>query len=184
MIRRLAFVILLPLLGIGSAWAAETPDFISVGGGIYDFDKQMKGSQSGDYRFEYECGASLLSGFSTESAADDSFLQLHPVLGIEGNVHNAIYANGGLDLDVPFARHGILTWGEAVGFFGRGNDIRALGSAVEFRSQIELGWRFDNAIRLTGYISHISNAHLTNLNPGAEILGMYLHIPLRRAEDK
>jgi hypothetical protein len=87
-----------------------------------------------------------------------------------------MYGLGGLALDGYIGRHVIFTWSEGVGVFYPG-DMWPLGSAVEFRSMAELGWRFDNEMRFTGEISHISNAGLTSHNPGAEMVGAYLHVP-------
>jgi hypothetical protein len=42
----------------------------------------------------------------------------------------------------------------------------------------EIGYRFDNDTRLTAEFSHISDAKTTRFNPGAEILGVYLHVPV------
>ncbi|MDE1901170.1 MAG: acyloxyacyl hydrolase [Alphaproteobacteria bacterium] len=106
-------------------------------------------------------------------------MQLHPTVGFEGNGNGATYSSAGLDLDIPLFRHQIVfTWGESAGLYTRGNDPRWLGSPLEFRSQLELGWQFDNGYRLSGYISHLSNAGIAKANPGAEILGAYVHIPI------
>ena len=52
-----------------------------------------------------------------------------------------------------------------------------MGGTMQFRSQAEIGYRFDNNMRLTTEFSHISDAKTTRLNPGAEIIGLYLHVP-------
>jgi len=46
------------------------------------------------------------------------------------------------------------------------------------RSQLELGWKFDNDMRLSAYISHLSNVDTGDRNPGAEVLGGYLRVPV------
>jgi hypothetical protein len=158
--------------------AAAAPDYLTFGGGAYDFDKYNNSRRSVDFRAEYQWGASLLPMLSHRFNSIDSFLQIHPVVGLEGNSNDAIYPNGGLNFDLGLGSHAVVTWGEAVGFFGRGDDPRSLGSIVEFRSQLELGWRFNNDVRVSGFISHISNAHLVSVNPGAEIAGGYVRIPL------
>jgi len=133
---------------------------------------------SHDYRLEYRFGYSLLPHISEVFDPVDPYVQIHPVIGLEANGKGAFYANAGMTLDIPFLHYGIITWGESLGAFGVGDDVRTLGSIFQFRSQIEVGLRFDNAIRLTGFISHLSNAHLVDDNPGAEIVGAYMHIPL------
>ncbi len=160
-----------------SATAAEHPDYISLGIGSYNFDKHRDNRRSIDYRGEYEWGVSLLPHLADSFNSVEPFLQVHPLIGIEGNTLGAFYGHGGLNLDVPFYRHGIFTWGETVGAFSQGHDIMPLGAILEFRSQVEVGWQFDNDLRVTGYLSHISNAHILDRNPGAEIAGFYVHVP-------
>jgi hypothetical protein len=174
--RFLLFTLFTALLTL-PALAEDYPNYLSIGGGGYDFDKESH-KQSADYRLEYQWGLSLLPEITHHLDGVDRFLQVHPTVGFEGNTHGASYGNAGLNFDVPFLYHGIFTWGEAVGVFGQGNDPRSLGSILEFRTQIELGWRFDNNLKLTGFISHISNAHIFNDDPGAEIVGAYVHVPL------
>jgi len=43
---------------------------------------------------------------------------------------------------------------------------------------LELGYRFENDIRVSVGYSHISNANLTELNPGVDIIETYLHFPV------
>lgn len=158
--------------------ASGYPDYLSLGLGAYNFDKHADNRKSMDYRIEYRDGTSLLPLISRQFKKTDRFLRFHPTVGIEGNTRGAFYANAGFNMDVPFLRYGIFTWGESLGFFSQGNDVRDMGSALEMRSQIELGVQFKNNLRVTGYISHISNGWSSSDNPGAEIVGAYVHIPL------
>jgi hypothetical protein len=159
------------------AQAKDYPALLSVGGGGYDFDREDTHRKSVDYRLEYRAGISLLPHIVDSFNSVEPFFQVHPSFGIEGNTKGVLYPNAGLNLDVPFLRHGIFTWGEAVGAFGQGNDARSLGSVLEFRSQFELGWRFSDDLRVTAFISHISNAGTVSDDPGAEIAGVYVHVP-------
>ncbi|MDE2029582.1 MAG: acyloxyacyl hydrolase [Alphaproteobacteria bacterium] len=173
-----ALLALLCVLCATPAYAA-TPDYLSLGGGIFDFDKPQNSRRAVDYRVEYRWGVSLLPLIDKSFNSVEPFMQLHPSVGFEGNGNGATYPDAGLNLDIPLLwHHAILTWGEALGLWGRGNDPRYLGSALEFRSQVEVGWQFDNGLRATAYISHLSNAHIVKTNPGAEIVGAYLQIPV------
>jgi hypothetical protein len=147
------------------------PDLVSFGGGYFDFDKDESHKRSADFRLEYRWGLTLLpSSWGTA-------VQLHPFIGGEATSLGATYGLAGLAMDGYIGRHGILTWSEGVGFFGPG-DMQSMGSYVEFRSELEAGYRFDNEMRVTASISHISNAGITQHNPGAEIAGMYFHVPV------
>lgn len=164
------------------AWAS--PDYLSVGGGGYNFDKADAKRKSIDYRVEYRWGVSVLPLLFQGFKSVEPFFQLHPAVGIEGNSKGAVYGHAGVNLDVLFLKHGLLTWGEAVGAFGRGNDTRSMGAVLQFRSQLELGWQFQNDLRITGFISHISSGGVIKDNPGAEMVGVYLHVPLSSGEKK
>ena len=175
---RLIGLLVLALLALAAtpAQAAASPDYISAGFGGYNFDKSDS-RRSVDYRLEYQWGLSLLPRIADSFNSVEPFLQVHPTVGFEGNTRGSIYSHGGFNLDIPFLRHGVFTWGEEVGLFDRGNDARGLGSVLQFRSQLELGWKFNNDLRLSGFISHMSNAGIFADNPGAEILGIYVRVP-------
>lgn len=57
------------------------------------------------------------------------------------------------------------------GLYRRGHG-RDLGYPLEFRSQLELGWRFAGGRRVAIALSHLSNAGLGTSNPGQESLTM------------
>jgi lipid A 3-O-deacylase len=148
------------------------PDLVSFGVTDVDFDKSEPRTQSTDFRLEYRWGASLAS-------AQTNWLDfaIHPLAGFEFSTRSQLYGFGGLGFDFLLWRHLVFTESETVGLFDSG-DAKPLGSFIEFRSQAELGWRFDNDMRVTAAIAHISNAGLTHRNPGEEMIGGYLHIPV------
>jgi len=151
------------------------PDLISFSSGYFDFDKSEPKTNSADFRLEYRFGVSLLPKLSSYFSESDA-AQLRPFLGFETTSRNLQFEHGGFNLDWNFAPHGIFTWQEAIGYLNSG-DQRGLGGTMQFRSQAEAGYRFDNDMRLTAAFSHISNAKTTRFNPGAEILGVYFHVP-------
>ena len=65
----------------------------------------------------------------------------------------------------------------AIGGYRRGT-AKDLGSVIEFRSGIEIAYRFGNAARLGVAISHISNASISDNNPGTESIVLSYSIPL------
>lgn len=158
------------------AQAVKQPDLISVEGGYYDFDKTDPHKQSVDLRLEYRWGVSLLPFISSYFKKWDGDFQVHPFIGNEIISRGSYYGLGGFASDWYTSRHTVFTWSEGCGFYYRGNGPR-MGSVFQFRSMAELGWRFDNDVRITGELSHISDAKITRFNPGAEIGGIYLHIP-------
>lgn len=153
----------------------QEQDLLSFGYSYVDFDKDETDNprtRESDFRLEYRFGTLLLP-------AQNSWLDfgINPLIGGEASTRGQFYGFGGLAFDFLFWKHFVLTESEVVGFFNSG-DAKPLGSFIEFRSQAELGWQFDNDIRLTASIGHISNAGLTHRNPGEELIGGYLHVPV------
>ena len=157
------------------------PDLLSFGAGYEGFDKFDDAySQGGeartraaDMRLEYRWGRSLAS-----SRNDWVNIGIHPLAGVDVSMRGQLYGFGGFGFDFVFWKHVVMTESEAIGLFSAGN-AKPLGSVIEFRSMMEVGWRFDDDIRMTAQASHISNAGITHRNPGEEIAGGYIHIPVR-----
>lgn len=178
-----ATVSVLALLGTAAATvpaqAADDPSLISLSVGFYDqhlvdpgiiFLKKSNDRrwEAVDYRGEYRFGTSLIS-------AIEPYAKLKPWVGIEGTSDGAIYGLGGILFDVPLGPI-VFTPSFGVGLYSSGGG-KDLGSPVEFRSQVELGYQFDNASRFSVGYSHISNAGITKLNPGANMISVYYHLP-------
>ena len=103
-------------------------------------------------------------------------MTIRPFIGLEGTSDLAIYGLGGILFDIAL-RPVMITPSFGVGLYGRGEG-RDLGFPVEFRSQLELGYRFENQMRVSVAYSHISNANLSETNPGVDIISAYLHFPV------
>jgi hypothetical protein len=86
------------------------------------------------------------------------------------------YGYGGLLTDIYWGPHIVTTLSTAVGFYGGGGFD--LGSHVEFRSGGDIAYRFDNAARLGVAFYHISNAGITQRNPGSESALMTFSYPI------
>jgi lipid A 3-O-deacylase len=163
-----------------NALAADDPDLISLGIGQYDQDlidldflflNGTNGAEDRalDYRLEYRFGKSLI-GWT------EPYAKIKPFIGFEGTSEGAAYGLAGILADIPIGPL-VLTPSFGAGLYSQGNG-RDLGSLVEFRSMLELGYRFENDIRVSVGYSHISNANLTELNPGVDIIEAYLHFPV------
>jgi len=151
----LLFTVFFPL-------AAKTDDnLVSLGVGYYDIGKD---ENAADFRLEYRWGKPFL-------------LKLKPWLGLEITTDGAVYGLGGFLLDWKLGDHFIITPSLGGGLYSDGGG-KDLGYTIEFRSQLELGYVFENDRRLSLAFSHISNISLGNHNPGTEILSLYYHIPV------
>ena len=160
----LAFVIGAATLGLANSAPAlaDDPDFLSVGAGYFDFNRQK--DQGAEFRLEYRSSKKLWVFKPFAAAAYTS-----PGHGFVG---------AGVLIDVFLGRRFVLTPSFAPHLYWGGNKDLDLGHVVEFRSQLELAYRFDNRSRLGLAISHYSNASLGDTNPGTETATLYYSLPL------
>lgn len=141
---------------------ADNIDRLSVSIGAYDsFGGDNRAT---DFRIEYRPGQSI-------------FWQLKPWVGGELTSDGGVFGGGGFLYDYSLGNNWLLTPSLGAGLYGSGSG-KDLGNAVEFREQIEMGYQFDNASRLTGSVSHLSNWGMGNKNPGTDVFGLYFHIPM------
>lgn len=149
------------LLATALPAAAEEPSFVSFGAGYYDlFDDQGAGEARLEYRF----------------AEKDKLFFFTPFVGVMATTDAATYGYAGVGIDIFFGPRVVLTPNFAVGLYGDG-DGKDLGHAVEFRSGLELAYRFDDYSRLGLSFTHISNAGLDERNPGVESLVLVYSMP-------
>lgn len=151
---------------LGAAPAARAdgdgdPAYIALGAGWYDMNKQEE--EAADFRLEYR--------------HDRKLWIFKPWAGIEATSDGAFYGLAGVLIDVHLGEHFVLTPSFGAGGYANGGG-KDLGSAIEFRSQIEIAYRFADRSRLSLAFSHISNAGIGDDNPGTEILGAYYAIPI------
>ncbi len=102
---------------------------------------------------------------------------LQPVVGVSGNTDGALYVFGGFAYDWKVTNNIYIIPSLAAGLYGEG-DSKDLGGAIEFRSSIELAYRFDNGMRLGAQLQHLSNASIYDKNPGTEMLTLNYTLPL------
>ena len=136
------------------------PSFLTMGVGYFDINDDQGAVEA---RVEWR-GSKL-------------FWHFHPLIGAMGNGDGSLYGYVGTAIDMFFGKRIVVTPSFAVGAYtdGKGKD---LGHVIEFRSGIELAWRFDNRMRLGLSFYHLSNAGISDNNPGTEVLSLGLSIPL------
>ena len=140
---------------------AVDPDFLTISGGLFDFNRQK--DEGGEFRLEYRSDKklSIFKPFLTASLATNAMT----------------FLGGGILVDVFFGRRIVLTPSFAPTlWFGKTDDLD-LGHIIEFRSQIEIAYRFDDRSRLGLSVSHFSNASLGDKNPGTESLILNYSFP-------
>jgi hypothetical protein len=152
----------------GPLWAGDSrneaePAFLSAGIGYFDF--WSRDDTAADVRLEYRHDAGLWV--------------FKPWVGVEATSDGAVFGVGGLLVDIDLGPRLVLTPSVGLGAYHDGGGLQ-LHNTLEFRSQVELAYRFHDRSRLGLAFSHISNASLGDDNPGAEIISLYYHLPLTR----
>lgn len=133
-------------------------------------------------------GAGAFAVFSDDDQAAQFELQYRPELklwiftpmvGANVSTDGTLYGYAGVSLDLFFGNRLVVRPSFAPGLYYEG-DGRDLGGALEFRSALELAYRFDDRSRLGLELSHRSNANIYDRNPGEESLMLFYHFPLGR----
>ena len=156
---RLHLVILLVGLAAPCVAAADDLDFLAFSLGGFDVNDD---EDSVEARLEYR--------------SDLKLFWFKPFSGVMVNYDSGVYGYGGLLLDLYLGPRFVVTPSFAVGAYHEGAS-KDLGSAIEFRSQIEVGFRFDDRSRLSLSLDHISNAGIDDKNPGTEALVLTYAVP-------
>lgn len=165
----LAALLSVALPGV-SARAATVPALFSLGIGQFDAFENIPRDKAADVRAEYRFG----TGSLLFSAGD--WLAGRPWMGLEVTSDGGLYGAGGIAVDFA-AGPLVLTPSFGIGLFADPGG-KNMGYPIEFRSGLELAWRFGGGSRLGVAVSHISNGELGRDNPGAEIVTLYYHLPV------
>lgn len=142
---------------------ADDPAFFAFTGGY--FDVWHRDDPAAEARIEYR--------------SDRKFWIFKPFGGIMGTSDGALHGFAGVLVDIYLGRRLVVTPSFAPGVFHDGNG-KDLGHWIEFRSQIEVSYRFDDRSRLGISYNHISNASIGDRNPGVETLALTYAIPADR----
>lgn len=156
-------IVLAAMAMVGPA-AAEN-DVPRISGGVGWFDV-LDDQDAAEFRLEYRFGKTFL-GF------------LKPWVGVSANVDGGLYGAGGVLADFFLGDNVVITPSFGAGLYSKGSS-KDLGHVIEFRSQIEIAYQFENESRISFGLSHQSNAHLDENNQGVETAMIYYHVPVSR----
>ena len=134
---------------------AEESSALAVSAGAFDFNKHD--NPSAEVGVEYR--------FAPMQNAFD----LIPVIGLTGNTDGGYWVHGGLRYDFHMSDRWVLTPNFAAVLYEQGGS-KDLGHVIEFRSGLDLGYQLDKTSRVSLGIYHMSNASLSDHNPGEESL--------------
>ena len=162
---KLGFIAALLSVGvlIAPSAKADDPDYVTLSAGWFDLNRQK--DQGGEFSLEYR--------------SDKKFWWFKPFIHAASVSNGMTFLGAGVLIDVYFGRRLVVspsfvpTW-----WRGKNSDLD-LGHAIEFRSRLEVAYRFDDRSRLGLSLSHSSNAGLGDSNPGTESLMVNYSIPLK-----
>jgi len=141
---------------------ADDPDFIAFSAGVFDLGKDQTAAEG---RLEYR--------------SDFRLWFFKPFAGVMATSDGTAYGYAGVLVDVFFGDRSVASLSFAPGAYANSSG-KNLGHELEFRSQVELAYRFDDRARLGLALSHMSNASIGRKNPGAESLVLTYAVPLRK----
>ncbi len=143
---------------------ADDPDFLSISAGWFDFNRQK--DPGAEFRIEYRSDYKV------------PYVQFKPFLAAGGATSGHGFIGAGVLWDIYLGRRVVMTPSFAPHYYIGGDDDLDLGHKLEFRSQLEVAYRFDDRSRLGLAVSHYSNASIGDKNPGTETLSLYYSMPL------
>lgn len=126
------------------------------------FDVNQRDEEAGEFRIEYR--------------ADEQMWIFKPFGGAMATTDGALHGFAGVLIDIPLWNRLYITPSFAPGLYHDGNG-KDLYYTLEFRSQIEISYRFNNGHRLGASFNHISNANLGDDNPGVESAALTYIVP-------
>ena len=97
---------------------------------------------------------------------------------VSKNDSTQVFLGAGILMDIYLGNRFVVTPSFAPHFHSGGNTKLDLDYALQFRSQVEAAYRFDDRSRLGLAVSHYSNASLGKTNPGTESAILYYSIPV------
>jgi len=161
----LAMVLTVAAAGLAPVPAlAGDPSFLTIGAGAFDFNRQK--DQGAEVRVDYRSDYKLwvFKPFATGAVVSNGMT----FLGV------------GVLMDIYFGNRFVVTPSFAPTWWRGKTDDLDLGHGLEFRSQLEFAYRFDDRSRLGLALSHSSNASIGDTNPGTESLLVNYSYPLGR----
>lgn len=153
-------------IAAGEIFGTPQPDakraFI-IGGGGY-FDVIERDNVAGSFQLEYRPGWQVY--------------RLKPMIGMFGTTDGAIAGYAGFGYDLQITKNIVVNLNTAVTFYNAARG-KHLGSFVVLRSGVELGWRFEDASRLSVSLHHMSHGRIFDkTNPGTEVVAVTYAVPV------
>ena len=143
---------------------AKDPAYLTFSAGYFDINRQK------------DEGAE----FSLEYRSDWQLWWFKPFAHAAYVTNGMTFVGAGILIDLQVGDNWIIQPSIAPTYWQGKTDELDLGHELEFRSRLEVAYRFPDKSRLGLSFSHSSNASLGDTNPGTESLMLNVSIPLGR----
>lgn len=134
----------------------------------------------GNWGRNYDGLSSDRSALTLEWTGRQHLGPARPLAGGFVSGDGSIYAFAGVQFDVYTGEHLVLSPVTGMGWYNSGNRAVDLYHPLEFRSGLEIAWRWRAGARVGLGVHHLSNAGLGATNPGSDLLTLRLTVPMRR----
>ena len=162
--KKFLFLLLLPLVLVADDKPSiEDSKLLSVGAGVFNIIRNRK---STNFQIEYR---------SDYAFYRNSMLFFRPLVGIMATTRGSVYLYAGIAFDIFLFPQLVFTPSFSPGIYMKGGGME-LGFPLEFRSSVELSYRFKNKSRFGAMFYHMSNASIGFKNPGTECLVFFYSI--------
>jgi lipid A 3-O-deacylase len=154
-------------LGPVSIGSPGGPPRLELGAGGFDItpSNHAYSEPQGVFRGSYHFGDVLIPLFS-------------PFVGVDVTTKGGSYLYGGFGFDINFGPNWVVTPNGAAGWYQHGSGGTVLGAPIEFRSGVDIDYKFADQSRLGISFQHTSNAGIGKANPGEQEVLLAYHLPL------
>jgi hypothetical protein len=139
--------------------------FIAPPSGAYDVERPNASVGYFDVLRQRDPAVELGVGYRWERTG----WAIRPLAAVSATSDRTILVSAGVAYDLPIGQRLVLTPSFMPGLYSHGRGLD-LGYPLEFRSSLQMAYRFHSGSRFGVSISHTSNAHLGAQNPGEESL--------------
>jgi len=168
LMRLLNFILLallfMPRVAGADDWislAKNDPDYVTFSGGVFDVEHEK--DREAEFSLEYRYA--------------DQFWGFKPFVHASYVTNNMTFLGAGLLMDIQLGDNWIVQPSIAPTWWRGKTDQLDLGYGLQFRSRIEIAYRFPDNSRFGVSASHSSNASLGDTNPGIESVMVNISVP-------
>jgi len=101
-----------------------------------------------------------------------------PYVGVSYNWDKDFFGYAGLGVEMYFNKYLFFFPSLAIGYYRHGKGVN-LGHPLEFRTGLEVGWKFSNEMRTSLGLYHMSNFEIGDKNPGTESVSVMVALPFK-----